>query len=299
MLRTAYSLLLLTGFLWATNAVSGKLALGHVSPMMLNGLRWPVAFAVVLALGWRQIRRDLPALSRRDVLVFAALGAVGFSIFNGLIYSALQYTSAINASIEQAAMPLVVFLVNFLLFSLRVSWAQMVGFTLSAAGVLLTASHGDLSQLAELDVNFGDALMVGAVVLYGCYTVALRFKPNFSWQTAMLIMAAGAMVASVPTMAWEHAAGATILPDARGWALVVYTAMFPGLLAQISYLRGIEIIGSNRAGLFVNLVPIFGTVLAVLVIGEAFRLYHAIAMVLVLGGIWLAENSGRKMGPGR
>ena len=95
-------------------------------------------------------------------------------------------------------------------------------------------------------------------------------------------------------MALEFWYGAGIVPDARGWAVVAYTVVFPSILAQVFYIRGVELIGPNRAGLFINLVPIFGTLMSVLILGEDFQLYHAAAMILVLGGIWLAEHSGRK-----
>ena len=93
----------------------------------------------------------------------------------------------------------------------------------------------------------------------------------------------------------EFWAGAAILPDARGWGVIAYTVLFPSILAQIFYIRGVELIGANRAGLFINLVPIFGTLLSIVLLGEAFFAYHAVAMALVLGGIWLAETSGRKL----
>ena len=93
--------------------------------------------------------------------------------------------------------------------------------------------------------------------------------------------------------------GSTSLPDARGWSVIFYTAIFPSILAQIFYVRGVELIGANRAGLFVNLVPVFGTLLSVALLGEKFRIYHAVALALVLGGIALAELGGRKAAAGK
>ena len=104
-----------------------------------------------------------------------------------------------------------------------------------------------------------------------------------------------ALVTSLPFLLWEIAAGKVIVPDARGWAVIVYTAIGASVVSQIFYISGIELIGANRAGLFINLVPIFGTLLSVLIVGETFQLYQALALVLVLGGIWLAEYSGRKI----
>jgi len=195
-------------------------------------------------------------------------------------------------------LPMVIFLINFLLFRTGVSWAQIFGLLLSVVGIGLTASHGELARLAALDVNAGDAMMMAALVLYGAYTVALRYKPAISWQSLMLVLCVSAFLMSLPFAAWEIATDRVIWPDARGWAIGVFTAIFPSVLAQAFYIRGVELIGSNRGGLFINLVPIFGTLLAILFLGEDFHLYHALAIVLVLGGIWLAEHSGRKMAAG-
>jgi drug/metabolite transporter (DMT)-like permease len=293
-MRLAYVLLLLTALFWGGNAVAGKLAVDHVSPMALTTLRWFVGLTLLVAIGWRQLGADWPVAKRHLPFLFT-LGAFGFTLFNAALYSALTMTSAINVSIEQAAIPMVIFLINFLLFSQRVSVAQMAGLAASVVGVALTASHGDLTRLAELDVNLGDALMVAAVIVYGGYTVALRFKPPIHWMSLMILLSGSALVSSLPFMAWEYHSGDFIFPDMRGWLIVLYTALFPSVLAQIFYIRGVELIGGNRAGLFINTVPVFGTLLSILILGEAFHLYHGVAMALVLGGIWLAEASGRKM----
>jgi drug/metabolite transporter (DMT)-like permease len=297
MFRNAYLLLILTTLFWAGNAVAGKLAVGHVSPMALTTLRWGLATVVMLAIGLPRLRRDWPVV-RRHLPLLTLLGAAGFSVFNAMQYSALLFTSAINISIEQAAMPMLVFVANFLLHRIGVAPGQIIGFTLSLLGVVLTATHGDPTRLAALDLNRGDALMLLAIVIYAGYTVALRHKPAIHWQSLMIVLCGSAFVVSLPFMLWEGLSGSMILPDARGWTIAVYTAIFPSVLSQVFFIRGVELIGANRAGLFINMVPIFGTLLAIISLGEAFHLYHAAAMALVLGGIWLAEHSGRKHAQG-
>lgn len=292
--RKAYVLLLLTTLFWGGNAVAGKLAVGHASPMLLTSLRWAFAAAILGAIGWPRLRNDWPVV-RKHIWLLVALGGFGFTAFNAALYSALNFTSAINASIEQAGMPMVIFAANFLLFRMRVTFGQIIGFLLSLTGIALTASHGDLRTLVALDMNFGDALMLIAVLVYSAYTVALRFKPDIHWLSLMIVMTSAAFVTSIPFVVWEIGTGRVIVPDALGWAITAYMVLFPSILAQIFYIRGVELIGANRAGLFINMVPIFGTLLSVMIIGEAFQAYHAVAIVLVLGGIWLAEHSGRKM----
>src|SRR5690606_29017709 len=129
-------------------------------------------------------------------------------------------------------------------------------------------------------------------------TVALRHKPAIHWQSLMIVLCGSAFVVSLPFLLWEGLSGSMILPDARGWTIAVYTAIFPSVLSQVFFIRGVELIGANRAGLLINMVPIFGTLLSIIILGEAFHLYHAAAMALVLGGVWLAGDAGRTRGRG-
>jgi drug/metabolite transporter (DMT)-like permease len=236
---------------------------------------------------------DWPRIRPR-LLYLLVLGAVGFSGFNIALYSAVVYTSGVNVSIEQAAIPLLILIANFLLFGQRAPLVQIVGFLVSVVGVAITASHGDPARLLSLDLNIGDLMMLGAVVAYAGYTVALRFKPDVHWQSLMIVLMAGATIVSVPTVWMEIGGGTAIFPDARGWAVILYGVIFPSILGQVFYVRGVELIGANRAGLFVNLVPVFGTLLSLAILREPFHLHHAIALALVLGGIWLAEIGGRR-----
>ncbi len=291
--RRAYLYLMLTMLLWGGNSVAGKLAVGHVSPMTLVFLRWVLAVLFLLPLGWRGLRQDWPVV-RRHWLLLTMLGASGFTLFNTIFYTALSYTTAINVSIEQAAIPILIIVANFVFFRLQVSWAQIAGVALTIIGVVLTACHGDPRRLLTLELNFGDAIMLVALFLYSGYSVGLRLKPAMRWQSLMLALSIVALITSLPFFIWEVTAGRMVAPDVQGWSVILYTATGASIVSQILHIKGNELIGANRAGLFINLVPIFGTLLSVLIVGETFQLYQALALVLVLSGITLAEYSGSK-----
>lgn len=291
--RNAYLVLVLATLFWGGNAVAGKLAVGHISPMLISAGRWLVAGTILALWGWRHVARDWPRI-RANLPLLAVLGTLGFAVFNIALYGGLAFTSAINVSIEQAGVPLFVFIVGFVLFRTRVTTAQIAGFGLSLVGIAVVASHGEPARLFDLDLNLGDLMMVGGAMAYGAYTAMLRLKPDIHWCSLMVALSAVAFLASLPFVAAEAAFGTLAFPDARGLALMAYIVVFPSILAQILYIRGVEMIGANRAGLFMNLVPIFGTMLSILLIGEAFQPYHALALVLVLGGIGLAEIGGRR-----
>ena len=286
--RISYASLIIATLCWGGNTVAGKLALGHVSPMVLTFVRWVIAVTIIVAVSLPALKRDWPVL-RRHLPLLAFYGVMGFTFFNALLYTALKYTTTINVAIEQAGIPMLIFALNFLLFRTRVSLAQVAGFSLTLVGVALTAAHGDLHSLLKLALNYGDGLMLGAVALYAIYTVALRYKPAVDWRSLMALPAGFALLSALPLMLWEMAEGNAILPDPTGWAVIAYTAIFPSLVAQVLYIKGVEGLGPNRAGLFINLVPVFGTLMSILVLGEDLQTFHVIALVLSLGGIAIAE----------
>ncbi|MBD8651306.1 EamA family transporter [Rhizobium sp. CFBP 13726] len=288
MYRRAYIFLIVATLCWGGNAVAGKLAIGHISPMLLTFWRWAFATVIIFAISIPDLRRDWPVI-RSNLPLLAFLGLVGYVVFNAALYTAVNYTTAINVTVEQTLIPVLIFLFNFVLFRMKVSWLQIVGFALTLMGGLLTAAHGDLSTIVTLSVNFGDAVMMIAIVAYAVYTVALRFRPAISWRSLMAIPALFALLGSIPAAAWEYSADRMIWPDANGWIIAVYTAVFASLIAQVLYIRGVEEIGANRAGLFINLVPVFGTLLSVIVLNENLQAFHIVALVLALGGIAIAE----------
>lgn len=291
-------LLTLTALIWAGNAVAGRFADGHVSPMWLTFGRWAIAVAIVGALAHREIRRDWPVI-RRHVPYLFAMGATGYTAFNYFLYSALTHTTAITVAIWQSAMPLFIFALGYLAFRTPTRWGQAAGFALTAAGVATVAAKGDVSALfaGRVGANWGDVLMVGAVVSYAAYSVALKAKPAMGALSFLFCMMAAALVVAAGGLAVEGWRGAARFPaDAQGWAVVIYAGIFPSIIAQAFFIRGVEGIGANAAGLFINLVPVLTAGLAIALLGETLHLYHAAAFVLVVGGVLLA---GRGSGPKR
>ncbi|XUY26180.1 DMT family transporter [Agrobacterium sp. rho-8.1] len=285
----AYLVLIIATLCWGGNAVAGKMAVGHISPMVLTCLRWTIAVALITAISLPQLVRDWPVVKTR-LPYFFALGAIGYTCFNATLYTALKYTSAVNVAVIQAVIPTVIFALNFALFRTRIFAGQIIGFILTITGVALLASRGDLISLLALEVNIGDAIMLLAVLAYAIYTVMLRWKPKVNWRTLMAIPAMAALMSSIPLLLWEVSQNEAIWPDAKGWMITVYTALFASLIAQIFFILGVERIGPNRAGLFINLIPVFGTLLSIMILGETLHPYQILALLLTLGGIAVAER---------
>lgn len=287
--RRAYVLLTLTSLCWGANAVFGRLAVGEVSPMALVSLRWLGVVGLLAVFARGHLRSDWQALRARLMFV-SAMGALGFAGFNALFYIAAHWTTAVNIGILQGSIPVFVLIGAFAVYGSRVIPVQLAGVALTVLGVAIVASGGSLERLAALAVGRGDALMVVACVLYAGYVVGLRRRPAVSSLGLFALMAIAAFVASLPLVAVEAAMGRLQWPTPTGWAIVALITLFPSFLAQIFFIQGVTLIGPGRAGVFVNLVPVFASLLAVAWLREVFELFHAAALGLVLGGIWLSER---------
>jgi drug/metabolite transporter (DMT)-like permease len=286
-------LLMLTAIFWAGNTVAGRLAVGHVSPMMLVILRWTVVLAVLWPIYGGQVRAHWgevrPRLGR--IVLMASLGFTGFNV---LYYWAAHETTAINIGILQGSIPVAVLMGAFLMHGTRASLVQVAGVLITLVGVVVVATHGDPQQILEIGLNYGDLAMLGACVLYAFYTVALRDRPDMPGTAFFTLLALIAALTSIPPLVVEGMIVGLDLPDLEGWLVILYVAVFPSCLAQLCYLRGVDLIGPGRAGVFVNLVPVFSAIMAVLLIDETFAPYHAVALALVLGGIWLAQRTASR-----
>ena len=202
-------LLSLTALIWGGNAVAGKFAVGEISPFLLTSARWTIASFILLMIARRQLAADWPVIKQRLVYLFL-MGACGFAGFNGLLYTALIYTTAINVTIIQAGMPMFIFIMNFLVFRLNTSLGQIVGYSLTLTGVLLTAAAGDFSQIATLAINHGDTIMVAAAFVYAAYSVALRSKPQMHWISFLSVLIFSAAIVSIFMAAYEATTDAFI-----------------------------------------------------------------------------------------
>jgi len=219
------------------------------------------------------------------------MGMAGFSLF---MYWALNYTTAINVSIEQASMPVFIMILNFVVMSQRVRWLQVVGLLATLFGVLLTTTGGEPSRFISEGLNRGDAIMLIACVFYAGYTFGLRWRPKIHWLSFLCVISICAFVTTVPFAGWELSQQSFEMPGTRGFLILLYVLIFPTVISQLCHARGVELIGSNRASLFLNLVPIFGSVLAVLLLRETFHWYHFVGLSMVLFGIALAEKAAEK-----
>ncbi|WP_261845025.1 DMT family transporter [Aliamphritea ceti] len=300
-LSSPYLLLALAPLFWGGNAVVGKLAITEWNAIEFTFLRWVFAVALIGFMARAHLKKDWPAI-RENWWKLALMGGFGFVGFNLCLYGALHYTSAINVSIEQAAIPVVIMLLNRVLFSQQVFGLQVLGVVIATIGVIITVTQGNPAMLLNEGLNRGDAIMIIAIVFYSAYSVSLRWRPEIHDLSFIFSLAVVSLTVLLPLIAWNAQSRGLPEINADNVLLIIYVAIFPSFLAQLFYAKGVARIGANRGGIFINLVPIFGALLAVLVLGEEFKIYHLVGLTLVLAGIglaeWIVRQHNKKQGAG-
>ena len=282
-------LLVLVNIMWSGNTVAGRLAVGEMSPMVITCFRWLITSSLLMILFGRQVVSEWPKVAGRWPY-FLLMGLCGFTAFNAIFYYVARFTSGINMSIIQAAIPVFVLIGTFVWKKKPVYGVQIVGLVLSIVGIAIVATKGEMGAMAAITFNIGDLMMLFACVFSAFYVLALSDRPPLAGMSFFIFLSAGAFVTSLPMIATEYALGAMQMPTPKGWIILLYIALLPSLVAQIFFIRGVELIGASRAGIFQNLTPILGSLMAVAFLGESFGLYHALSLLLVLGGIFVAER---------
>ncbi|QQR39604.1 DMT family transporter [Devosia rhizoryzae] len=297
LLDQPYLLLVLAPLFWGGNVVAAKLVVGEIDPFLLLSARCVGATLFILPFSLPFLRNDWPQIRRTWPLVMG-FGALGYALYNVLLYVGLTTTTAVNSSIETGALPMMILLANFVIFRVRANMLQILGVAIAISGVMLTATHGDLRRVLTLDINVGDGFVLLACLTYTAYTLALRFRPQIHMMSFMAVAFTGAAITGLVMLQLfgpglgSYATLPSMSPTV--WAVLAYVMIFPSMFSQIAYARGVDLVGPNRAAPSHNLIPVFGALGSVLILGERLEVYHYLAAAIIIGGIVLAEWAARR-----
>ncbi len=286
-----YLLLALASLFWAGNIVLARYVAGHVPPLTLSCIRWIGTFLMLWPFARPHVKRDWPVMRAHwPLLLLFAL--TGFALNNALSYWAMQYTQALNGLLIQSSTPLFVALWSLALFGVRLTAPQLAGIAVSLAGVLVILLRGDLAALAAIQFNRGDLMFAGALFTFGLYSALMSRRPTMHQLSLISFCTAAGALLLLPLAAWEYSSGAVLKPDLLSLSTLAYVIVFASTLAYLFFNRGISLIGPNRAAPFLHLVPVFGSALAILLLGEQPQLFHLVGYALVLAGVITASRSG-------
>ena len=296
--NSALVLLALTNLLWAGNFIVGRAVAGTVPPVALAFWRWTGAFMVAFGFAWPHLVRDGPHLLRRAPIL-VVLATTGVASYNTMTYIGLHDTTAVNALLLQSAMPVVILLVAFALYRERPGLYQILGVVVSLLGVAAIAGHGSPAALLQLSFNRGDVWVMGAVLVYALYTVLLRRRPRVHPLSLLVALMGIGSLLMLPFYVIEARGGAAVTGGWPSYAAIAYTAVLPSFVSYMFFNRSVELIGAARTGQSMHLMPVFGTLLAVVFLGERLEIYHGAGIALIAAGLVLASLRGGKTAEGK
>ncbi|WIV96111.1 DMT family transporter [Kinneretia aquatilis] len=296
-------LLTLPPLMWAGNAVVGRLMVGSISPLALNGLRWALAALLLLPLSWRLLKQT--ELLRQRWAYLALTGFLGMGCYNALQYQALRSSSALNVTLIAASLPVWMLAIGALLFGVRPQRRQLLGALLSLAGVALVIARGQLTSLAQVHFVSGDLLMLLAILSWALYSWLLarppasmrgEQRPHWDWAETLMAQLLFGLVFAGGMAGAEQALGSPA-PIAWGSGLaltLIYVAVGPSLIAYRCWGLGVAQAGPAVAAFFGNLTPVFAGLMSAALLGEWPQWYHGAALGLIAAGIWVSSRVSSK-----
>ena len=287
----AYIMLVLATLFWAGNFVVGKIAfIENVPPFSLTFFRWLLVWLILIPFTYKEFFK-LRRVILDNFLLLLLLGLTSVGLFNSFIYNALNFTQVINASLFNAVIPVAIILFGLLFKLEKTNKYQILGLFISILGILSIITKLDLGILLTLSFNKGDILMIGAVITWGIYSAFLK-KKNFKVSLLALvhILCTFGLLTLMPQFIFELSQGKSIIFNNNLIYYLVYLAIFPSIGSYYCWAGAVAIIGANRAGIFLSLIPLFSTILAMIFFNEKFYFFHFIGSVLIVLGLFLSNK---------
>ena len=288
---SAYLFLVLATFCWSGNFIVGKFATVYeIPPLTLNVFRWISVWFILIPFTYKEIFENLPYI-KKNWLVISFMGVITISTFNSVVYFALNYTQVINAVLMLSAIPAATIVLSSLMKIEETNIFQLLGLVLSIIGIGSIISNGDIQKIISLDFNKGDMWMLVCVITWSLYSTLLK-KNNFKFSqfTLIQLMVSVGILFLIPQFFYEKSIGLELNLDINFFLILIYVAIFPAIAAYYFWQKGIEIIGPNRASMFIQLMPLFSAVMAIIIFKEKFELYHFVGAIFILSGIYLSNR---------
>ena len=287
----AYTLLVFAAFCWSGNFIVGKYAyLFEVPPLTLNFLRWVSVWLILIPFTYKEIYKNLNHI-KKNWIVISFMGVITISTFNSVVYLALTYTQVINAVLVLAAIPAVTIIISSLMKVDKTNIFQLIGLFLSIIGIGTIISNADLNKIFSLNFNKGDLWMLVCVLSWSLYSTLLK-KHNFKFSqfTLIQLMVTVGIIFLIPQFFYEKSSGLDVNLNKAFFVILFYVVIFPALAAYYCWQKGVEIVGPNRATMFIQLMPLLSALLAIIIFQEKLELYHFLGASFILLGIYLSNR---------
>ena len=289
--KTAYIFLIFATLFWSGNFIVGKAAsLFEIPPFTLNFYRWTFAWLILAPFTLKEIFQKKEYILKNLKLILI-LGITSITIFNSIVYYSLNFTQVINGVLMISTIPVMIIFFSWIFKIEKTNFYQILGVIFSLLGVMVIVTKADLDKLLNLNFNKGDLWMVVAMLSWAMYSALLRKKKFELSQISLLqtIISAG-LILLLPAYLIEMSLGYRLNIHLPFILTLSYVVLFPGLASFFFWIKGISIIGSNRSGIFLHLMPIFSTIMAILIFKEKFMIFHFIGAVLIITGVVLSSK---------
>ncbi len=288
---TAYTFLVLAALFWSGNFIVGKFAsLFQIPPLSLNFLRWVLVWLILIPFTFKEILNKKNYIKANWMLI-SFMGIITISTFNSVVYFALNYTQVINAVLMLAGIPAIVMILSSIMKIEKANIFQLVGLILSILGVAMIISNADIQKILTLNFNKGDLWMLVCVLSWSLYSTLLKKKKlELSQFTFIQLMVTVGLIFLIPQYFYERSIGLEIPINKFFIAILLYVVIFPAIAAYYCWQKAIELIGPNRSAIFVQLMPLFSALMAILIFKEKFQLYHLIGGTFIVSGIYLSNR---------
>ena len=281
--------LTLASLFWGFNAIASRLAIDEISPMLIVTGRWLGVMIILSIICRNQLSLGFQ-IFKSNYKWMILMGLSGFTIFNSIYYISAHYTVAINLGIVQSTMPAFIMIISMFWLKTSINLKQVTGLLITFIGVSIVISNGNLASLLRLKLNNGDLLLIVACIFYAIYAVGLRKRPEINDVLLMTFFSYVAFIGSLPGLIIEITQYSFFFPTFKGLMILSVIIIFPSLLAQILFMKGVKIVGPALSGLYTNLVPIFTSVLAIIILDEVFHIYHLTSLIIIFLGIYIFDR---------
>ena len=276
---------------WAGNFIVGKTAsINEIPPISLNFYRWLVAWLILLPFTFRELIKKKNYILN-NIGLFIVLGITAVTIFNSALFYSLKFTQVISGVLMISTVPVMIIFISSLLKIEKTNFFQIIGVGLSLTGVLFIITKADIGLLKNLDFNRGDLIMIIAMLSWATYSALLKKKKYELSQISLLqVVISFGVIFLIPLYFIDMNMGNSIKLEKPFFLTLAYVVLFPGLASFFFWIKGVALIGANRSGVFLHLMPIFGAVMAMIIFDEKFMFYHLLGAVFILMGIILSNR---------
>ncbi len=287
----AYTFLILAALFWSGNFIIGKFAtLFEVPPLTLNFLRWVMVWFILIPFTIKEVLLKKRYI-KKNFLVIGFMGVLSISTFNSVVYFALNFTQVINAVLMLSAIPVVIIIFSSIMKIEKTNIFQISGLILSITGVGTIISNADIQKIVSLNFNKGDLWMIVCVLSWSLYSTLLKKNKLELSQFALIqIMVSVGLIFLVPQFLYEQSIGLDLKINKAFIFILLYVVIFPAIAAYYCWQKAIELIGPNRSAMFIQLMPLFSALMAIIIFKEKFQLYHFLGAAFIVSGIYLSNR---------